>query len=131
MGITTLQPSDFANKVNGLEFPAGGLDFFIATATAVVLTAKVVQRPTVLRSARIKADTTGDSGQTDVDVKVNGAVQATLTIDNTDADGISKAVGLDVDLVPGDKVELEATAVAANHAGLSAGTQEVLRFDEP
>lgn len=91
-----------------------------STIATAVLAGMVVDRDTRLSGLSVNVGTTGTATQTDVDVNVNGVQAGQLVVDNTDADGVSKSVALDVALKAGDLVELEVTAAPTAGADLTA-----------
>lgn len=91
-----------------------------ATPATGVKGALLADSKSKLSNIYVKVGTTGDANSTDFDVNVNGVQVGQLTVDNTEADGTSKGLALNVDLEPGDLVELEVTAVATNAADASA-----------
>ena len=91
-----------------------------ATPTASVKGALLCDVKSKLSNIYVKVGTCGTAGQTDFDVNVNGVQVAQLSVDNAETDGISKGLAIDLDLDPGDLVELEVTAVATGVADASA-----------
>lgn len=91
-----------------------------ASPTTGIKGSLLCDSPTKLSNIYVKVGTTGSGLQTDFDVNVNGVQVAQLTVSNTEADGVSKGLSIDLDLEAGDLVELEVTAVATAVADASA-----------
>lgn len=133
--VTTLTPAQFADVVQGLPFnrPLSGHQATIATA---VVASRIADRPMKIRDLHAAAGTTGTAGNTSVDVKKNGAtvLNATLDIDNTDADGTKKVSTDFIDedaqkVEAGDIVTVEVTTAPTAGAALDFTLNLDVRFD--
>ena len=130
MGKTTLNPSEFSNVVNGLEFVDAGLSVEQATIATAVIGRLTVLRPSVLRTFAIAIADAGSAGQTDVRVRKNGTEVANspVSIDNAAANDSTALANVDEDLVPGDLLEIEVTAAPTGGTGLTASFETVRNF---
>lgn len=95
-----------------------------ATPGAGTLATYNVLRDGVLQSFRAQAGTTGTANSTDLELRVNGAAVASLSIDNTDADDTiaEGTTSSPVQVIEGDVITIEATAVATGAADLDTDT---------
>jgi hypothetical protein len=92
-----------------------------ATVAAAAIGGFVADQTTKLRSLWIDVAVAGTAGSTSVRARVNGTlVGDTATVANTDADGTSIGVDLDVEIEAGDLVEIVVTAAPTGGTGLTA-----------
>lgn len=90
-----------------------------ATIATAVLAGMVAYKAFKLKSFSAAAATTGSAGSTIVELNHNGVTVASITIDNTDADGTVTHVALDVDVAVGDTLEIEVDTAPTSGAGLN------------
>ena len=69
-----------------------------------------------IRAFAIELDTTGGSGATTVELRVETVVVATLVIDNTDPNGTTKAISIKADVNKFDLIEIVVTTIASGPA---------------
>jgi len=94
-----------------------------ATIATAVIGRMVVAEPTSLANLWTHIGTTGTSGSTTVQARINGAGQGDgVTTTNAESDGTAKGEVFDppLELEPGDLVEIEVTAAPGSGAQLTA-----------
>lgn len=96
------------------------LSVYQATIATAVLAGMVIRNACKLREFKVSVGTTGTAGSSVVEVLVNGVSKGSLTVANTDADGIVKSLDLDVALVEDDVVTIEVTTAPTAGAALTA-----------
>lgn len=108
--------------LSSLASGSARLDHFEAALSAASKAQLLAIEATKLTGFAMKLGTTGTAGQTDVDVEVDGAVVASLSVSNAEADGTYKALDLStpIDIPAGSTVELVVSAVPTAGANLEA-----------
>lgn len=96
------------------------LSFKQAVATTGIKASLVADVKSRIGTLFVNVGTTGDSGQTDVDVLVNGVSKGQIIVANTEADGFKEGLAVNVDVEAGDLIEIDFTAVAGNNANVAA-----------
>ena len=89
-------------------------------ATAVLSSVLADKALDMDASIQLNMGTTGTSGAATAELKVAGAIVASATVDNTDADGTTNSGTGTVSVKAGDLVELEVTAIPGSGADLVA-----------
>ena len=79
-----------------------------------------------IRSLRLGVLDAGSANTTTLQVHLNGVSQGAVSIVNTAADGTTAALGLDVAVAVGDRVELVVSAIATAATDLSCTATLVL-----
>ena len=93
-----------------------------AVATTGIKASMVMDVASRIGTLFVNVGTTGTAGQTDVEVRVDGAIVADskVSVLNTDADGTALGVEVNEDVEVGALVEIDFTAVASNNANVTA-----------
>jgi len=141
---TGVTPAEFADQIQG-EVRGDKITAHQAVIATGIIGAVLVDKPGRIRGLRGKILTTGTAAQTDLDILVVRAGDATgatvlnaaHVVDNAAADGIEFNVrdfvvaGDLAKVEPGDIVYVEVTAAATNGADLFAQVAIDDRFDPP
>lgn len=121
---TTLTPAEHANVVQGMQYETILRSYSLtAPSTSKILAATVIRKPAAIKELVVNAGVCGTASATLIDLKKNGTtvLSTPLSVDNADADGITKIALPDTDVLAtcaaGDVITIEtgstvATAVA-------------------
>lgn len=113
MSAVKPSPSDLQAQLGGGETERE-IYLFGGQAAAAVASLNFIVAPRAMRirALRLSVLDAGSANTTTLQVHINGVSQGAVSIINTAADGTNAALGLDVAVAIGDRVELVVSAIA-------------------